>query len=211
MQIFIASNNPAKVREIRGVLSSAPAGEDLVQWISLSELPEQIPEPEETGTTFLENATLKATYYARAAGIWALADDSGLEVDVLGGEPGVHSAYFDRAAAHLPRAQRDAANNAKLVAALRDVPEERRLARYRCVMVLAESDKVLASAEGVFEGRIVLEPRGDGGFGYDPYFLVPELCRTVAELDPEHKNRISHRGAALAIMREEIAELLRRR
>mgnify|MGYP002622262381 CR=1 FL=1 len=211
MQILIASNNPAKVREIQAVLSVADSVGTPTRWVSVADLSQPIPEPEETGSSFVENATLKAIHYARASGLWALADDSGLEVDALAGEPGVHSAYFDRAAAHLPRAERDAANNAKLVAALRDVPEPHRTARYRCLMVLAEADQVLATADGVFEGRIVLEPRGEGGFGYDPYFLVPELGMTVAELSAEHKNRISHRGKALAIMRGKIGELSRRR
>jgi XTP/dITP diphosphohydrolase len=154
--------------------------------------------------------------------MWALADDSGLEVDALAGEPGVHSAYFDRSAAHLPRPQRDAANNAKLVAAVRGIPIERRTARYHCVMVLAgeahgdsgvlatadDVSGVLATAHGVFEGLILDQPRGQSGFGYDPYFLVPELGKTVAELSAEHKNRISHRGKALRAMREKILGLL---
>lgn len=218
MKILIATNNPAKVREIQAVLADAafsPAHLSpltsltaSLQWASLSDLPSPIPEPEETGTTFLENATLKATYYARTSGMLALADDSGLEVDALAGEPGVHSAYFDRVAATLPRAERDAANNAKLVAAIRDVPQERRTARYHCVMVLANESGVLASAHGVFEGLIIDEPRGAGGFGYDPYFLIPDLQKTAAELPAEHKNRISHRGKALNAMREKILGLL---
>ncbi|OWY72689.1 hypothetical protein B7486_07195 [cyanobacterium TDX16] len=244
MKILIATNNPAKVREIQAVLAAAafsPAHlsphllncstlssltpSPSLQWASLSELPSPIPEPEETGTTFLENATLKATYYARTSGMLALADDSGLEVDALAGEPGVHSAYFDRTAAHLPRPQRDAANNAKLVAAMSGLPLERRTARYHCVMVLASPTsspasvdgilatahgnvRVLATAHGVFEGLIIDEPRGAGGFGYDPYFLIPDLQKTAAELPAEHKNRISHRGKALNAMREKILGLL---
>lgn len=232
MKILIATNNPAKVREIQAVLADAarsPAPLSpltsltaSLQWASLSDLPSPIPEPEETGATFLENATLKATYYARLTGLWALADDSGLEVDALGGEPGVHSAYFDRNAAHLPRAQRDAANNAKLVAAMSGLPLERRTARYHCVMVLASPKssptsvdgilatahgnvRVLASAHGVFEGLIIDEPRGAGGFGYDPLMFIPALGRSVAELDAATKNAHSHRAVAadqmLALMR----------
>lgn len=205
MTILIATNNPAKAREIAAVLSANDAAGDSVTWKSLSDLGEAIPEPVEDRDSFLENATLKATYYSKATGLWALADDSGLEVDALGGEPGVHSAYFDRNSAHLPRAQRDGANNAKLAAML--LGRETRSARYRCVLVLAAGDCVLAMSEGIFEGVIVDEPRGRGGFGYDPYFLVPALGKTVAELSPEEKNRISHRGKALAALREQLRTL----
>jgi XTP/dITP diphosphohydrolase len=211
-KILIATNNPAKVREIHAVLATGDQRAPVVQWSSLSDLSIHVPEPEETGATFVQNATLKATYYARLSGLLALADDSGLEVDALHGEPGVHSAYFDRSAAHLPRPQRDAANNAKLVAAVRGIPIERRTARYHCVMVLAGEahgvSGVLATAHGIFEGLILDQPRGQSGFGYDPYFLVPELEKTVAELSAEHKNRISHRGKALRAMREKILGLL---
>jgi len=213
MKILIATNNPAKVREIHAVLATCDQNAPVVQWLSLSDLPSPIPEPEEStdpGATFLQNATLKATYYARMSHMWALADDSGLEVDALHGEPGVHSAYFDRAAAHLPRAARDAANNAKLVAAVQHIPIEQRTARYHCVMVLAGEDGVLETAHGLFEGLILDQPRGPGGFGYDPYFLIPDLQMTAAELSADHKNRISHRGMALRAMSEQIEMLLTR-
>lgn len=209
MRILIATNNDAKVREIVGVLATDVRA-DGVEWLSLGGLNRAIPEPREDGETFLANATLKATYYSGTAGVWALADDSGLEVDALGGEPGVHSAYFDRGAAHLPRAERDRANNEKLIAALRGVPDDRRSARYRCVVVLADGDRVLATGEGVFEGLIIDESRGEGGFGYDPYFLVPSMGKTVAELAAEEKNRISHRGQALRALKPTLARLLKR-
>lgn len=210
--ILIATNNPGKFREIVAILQENPdpsperkrAG---IRWRSLADLPRPIPEPHEDQSTFLGNATLKATCYSKASGMWALADDSGLEVDALGGEPGVHSAYFARESAHLPREERDRANNAKLIAALANVPPEKRTARYRCVLTLADGDRLLATAEGVFEGRIIDTPRGDGGFGYDPYFLVPELGKTVAELPADEKNRISHRGQALRAMRKKLMEI----
>lgn len=209
MDILIATNNPGKYREITAVLSEADdSAHPKVRWHGLADLNRSIDEPHEDGETFLANAVLKATCYSRAASMWALADDSGLEVDALGGEPGVHSAYFDRSAADRPREERDRANNAKLIASLRNVPPERRTGRYRCVLVLADGDRILATAEGVVEGRIIDTPRGGGGFGYDPYFLVPELGRTVAELPPDEKNRISHRGQALRIMRKLLHDLL---
>src|SRR5205085_8586071 len=110
-------------------------------------------------------------YYSMAAGMWALADDSGLEVDALNGEPGVHSAYYAREVADQPRSIRDPANNAKLIAALRGVPPENRTARFRCCLALADGDRILATAEGRVEGIIIDDPRGAGGFGYDPHFL----------------------------------------
>ncbi len=209
MNILIATNNPGKFREIIAVLSNGDAAQHPpINWISLADLASPIEEPREDGETFLANATLKATHYSRKSGMWALADDSGLEVDALSGEPGVHSAYYDRAAAHLPRSERDQANNARLVASLRKVPLEQRAARYHCVLVLADGDRVLATADGVFEGRMIDTPRGGGGFGYDPYFLVPERNQTVAELPAEEKNRISHRGLALREMRAKLRDLL---
>lgn len=210
--ILIATNNPGKFREIVAVLgeriaeSVAGCESGDIRWHSLADLPRPIPEPREDQETFLGNATLKATYYSKASGMWALADDSGLEVDALGGEPGVHSAYYARESMHLPREERDRANNARLIAALANVPPEKRTARYRCVLVLADGDRVLATTDGVFEGRIVETPRGSGGFGYDPYFLVPELNKTVAELPAVEKNRISHRGKALNSMRRKLAD-----
>lgn len=220
MEILIATNNPAKAREIQAALAGNQHSASPIEWMSLADHPGKINEPEETGSSFQENAALKALYYAQASGMWALADDSGLEVDALNGEPGVHSAYYDRTAAHLPRAERDAANNAKLANALRGLPMAKRTARYRCVMALAcgtsatgetkRCPEIVATTQGAFEGLIIDSPRGDGGFGYDPYFLVPELGKTVAELSAEHKNRISHRGSALRMMRDEIGKLLQR-
>ena len=148
---------------------------------------------EEPHATFLENALAKARHASRAAGLPALADDSGLCVDALGGEPGVHSAYY--AGREGSREQRDARNNEKLLSQLKD----ERGAYYACVMVFlrhAEDPRPLV-AEGIWRGEIARAPRGSNGFGYDPLFFLSSLQKTAAELAPEHKNRISHRGIAL--------------
>lgn len=209
-EILIATGNPAKFREMAAVLSETDSQvpEIAVSWRSLQDLARCIPEPVEHGTTMRENAALKARYYSAATGLWVLSDDSGLEVDALDGAPGVFSARFAGNHAGADRAAADRANNAKLVAALRGVPRDRRTARFRCCLALASGDKLLAEAEGVIEGIIIDEPRGAGGFGYDPHFWVPRLEKTTAELPPEDKNRISHRGQALRRMRTLIAECL---
>lgn len=203
-EILIATGNPSKRQEIAAVLGEGSAGE--IRWLGLTDLPEPIPEPVEDGATFLDNAILKAQYYARAAGRWALADDSGLEVDALGGAPGVHSARY--AGVDGGRAIVDPANNRKLIEMLRDVPQPRRSARFRCVLALSDGDRVLATADGVIEGQIIDTPRGAGGFGYDPHFLVPELGVTTAELPASEKNRISHRGRALRALKPQIERLI---
>jgi XTP/dITP diphosphohydrolase len=194
-RLVVASANPGKLSEFRRLLSGAPF--DLT---SLGEL--KLPSPQETGATFLENALLKARHAARLSGVGAIADDSGLEVDALGGAPGVYSARF--AGAHAD----DGANNAKLVATLSALEQlhEPWPARYRCVLVLMREADDLAplTAEGVWEGAIVARPRGRGGFGYDAHFWLPELGLTAAELDPEQKNRLSHRGAAWRALRAQL-------
>lgn len=200
-RIIVATGNPKKVEEIRGAL--APAG------IAVASLADTgfagIPEPEETERTFAGNARLKAVAYAQATMQVVLADDSGLEVDALDGEPGVDSAIW--AGAEGDRAARDARNNAKLVAALRGVPQRARAARFVCTMCVAgPGGTVICEARGAVEGEIVDEPRGAHGFGYDPLFHHPPSGRRLAELAPEAKNALSHRGAALralaAILRE---------
>lgn len=190
--LIFASSNPHKVDEVRAILE--PLGFCVR---GLSDLPaERVPvEPEETGTTFAENARLKAVYYAAALGEACLADDSGLEVDALGGAPGVLSARY--AGVGSARAERDQANNRKLLAELRDVPDERRTARFVCAMCLAAPDgTILAETRGEFPGVIAREPRGSNGFGYDPLLYLPDRGCTSAELPPEEKNARSHRGAA---------------
>jgi XTP/dITP diphosphohydrolase len=172
-----------------------------VRWVDLGEVP-PMPDCVEDGETFAANAAKKALHYARLSGLWTLADDSGLEVDALGGRPGVYSARF----AGEPKSDRR--NNEKLVAMLKGVPPEKRAARFRCCVALAGEGRILATAEGSFEGRIVDDARGANGFGYDPHFLVPSLGRTAAELDAAHKNAISHRGQALAALKPQILRLL---
>jgi XTP/dITP diphosphohydrolase len=163
---------------------------------SLAEL--GLPAPEESGASFLANATLKARHAALLGGAAAIADDSGLEVDALGGAPGIFSARYAGLAAD------DAANNAKLLAALEGLALEGRRARYRCALVFMDSaeDTAPLTATGVWEGYILDAPRGDGGFGYDPYFWLPDLKMTAAQLDPEKKNRLSHRGLAMRALRD---------
>ena len=183
--LVLASNNPGKLREMQAVL--APLGLELIAQSDLN-----IPEAEEPHATFLENALAKARHAAAATGLPALADDSGLCVDALGGEPGVHSAYY--AGKNGGREERDARNNQKLLAELGD----ERSAHYVCVMVLVHHplDPRPVVAEGLWHGAIARKPRGTNGFGYDPLFVLPD-GRHAAELNPEEKNRLSHRGQAL--------------
>jgi XTP/dITP diphosphohydrolase len=197
MEIVIASGNAHKVREIRAICEGLP-----VTFRSLADFP-AVPPVVEDGETFEANARKKALAGAAATGLPALADDWGVEVDALGGAPGVRSARW------AGQPGDDRANNAKLIAAMRAVPAERRTARYRCVIAVAGASGILFTAEGACEGVVVLEPRGANGFGYDPYMLIPEQGRTMAELDPEVKNRISHRGRALAACRRRLEELIR--
>jgi XTP/dITP diphosphohydrolase len=199
-EILLATGNAGKAREMREILSAASAGE-AVRWRELSEF-ESWPEPVEDGETFRDNAALKARYYARRSGLWTIADDSGLEVDALGGEPGVRSARY----AGEPKDA--AANNGLLIHRLADVPEERRTARFRCAVVLSDGENILAFAEGTVEGRIVDEPRGRNGFGYDPHFYVDEMQMTAAEMAPETKHAISHRGRALRRLQAKLLDLL---
>ena len=196
--MVLATRNPGKVREIRQVLGGLP-----LELAALEQRP-FVPEPAEEGETFADNARHKALYYARALGECCLADDSGLEVDALGGAPGVRSARYAEGdcPAGAARAQVDAANNAKLLAALAAVPPERRTARFVCHVVLADPQGVLLEARDTVEGRIGFAPRGANGFGYDPLFYVPELGCTTAELDPHRKNVLSHRGKALRRLAE---------
>jgi XTP/dITP diphosphohydrolase len=191
--IVVATKNPGKLREIRQVLADLP-----VRIAGLEQFG-QVEEPEEHGATFAQNARDKAMYYARATGQWCLADDSGLEVDSLGGEPGVHSARYaaDTVPPQSPRAVIDGANNAKLLERLSGAKDEDRTARFVCHLALADGDRVIVETFDTFEGRILLAPRGRNGFGYDPLFYVPEKGCTSAELPEEEKNLISHRGKAL--------------
>jgi XTP/dITP diphosphohydrolase len=203
-QIVLATGNPGKLREMTQVLK--PLG---VSVIGINELSD-ITEPEETGTTFAQNAREKALYYARATNQWCLADDSGLQVDALDGAPGIHSARYssDIVDPDADRRTIDQANNAKLLGALENVADDLRGARFVCCLALAGPEGVLLEASGQFEGAIAREPSGDNGFGYDPLFYVPQHGCTAAELPPEKKNGISHRGRAVRRFAELLSDQL---
>jgi XTP/dITP diphosphohydrolase len=193
VQILIATGNPGKVREFREML-----GDDHFQWSDLSKHPTAAP-VEETGETFRANACLKASAYSERFNTWALADDSGLEVDALGGKPGVISARW--AELH-NRGKGDADNNRLLLEQLQQVDDRSRSARFVCVLVLADpSGKVVLTAADTMQGQLLREPRGANGFGYDPLFEVESMGRTSAELEPAEKHRVSHRGKALRRLR----------
>jgi len=192
MRLLIATRNPGKKREYEDLLGDL--GYDLV---TLDEVGIDL-EVAETGTTYAENAALKARGYAAASGLITLADDSGLEVDALGGAPGVLSARYagDEAT--------DADRYEKLLGEMRNVPDERRTAHFRCVIVVTWPDGHSECVEGTCEGRITREPCGNHGFGFDPVFYLPELGCTMAELPPEVKNRISHRARAAQAIRPKL-------
>ena len=191
MRIVFATSNPHKVREAREIL--VPLGITLAD---LGELARDLAEPIEDGETFEANAQLKARYYAGHLGLVCLAEDSGLEVDALGGAPGVYSARY--AEIDGTRDERDRANNEKLLAALGGVPSERRGARFVCTLAVADpAGNILAEARGTYPGVIAFEPRGTHGFGYDPLLYLPDRGCTSAELPEAEKNARSHRGQAL--------------
>ncbi|MBN2247607.1 MAG: RdgB/HAM1 family non-canonical purine NTP pyrophosphatase [Coriobacteriia bacterium] len=190
-RVVVATGNRGKLDEIRSAL-------DFAGWefVTAADLGASALEVEETGDTFEANARLKARAYREAFGVAALADDSGLEVDALDGVPGVYSSRYAGSDAT------DAANNAKLLAALADIPEEGRTARFRSVIVLIDEEGAETVAEGACEGTIGFAPRGTGGFGYDPLFHPRATPgRTMAELDRAGKNAISHRGQALRALK----------
>jgi XTP/dITP diphosphohydrolase len=194
-RVVLASSNAGKLREMGTLL--APLGFELVSMSSLG-----IPSPPEDGTTFIENALIKARHAARLAQLPAISDDSGIEVDGLGGRPGVHSARFAGENAS------DHDNLRKLLAELHGVHPEFRTARYHCVIVFVRdaNDPDPVVAHGKWEGQIALEPRGTGGFGYDPIFIPAGLHSTAAQLPAEEKNRISHRAQALLALAAELQE-----
>ncbi len=201
MRLLLASSNPHKIQEVRAIM-----GQHGIELIGLHALKNRPPEAVEDGRTFQDNARIKAVHYAKATGRLCLADDSGLEVDALGGEPGVRSARY--AGVGGTRAERDAANNEKLLAKLKGVPTEKRTARFVCAMCLADADgTVIAETGGTFEGVIADAPRGSNGFGYDPLLYLPDVGCTSAQLTPQQKNARSHRGEAARKMAERIAQL----
>lgn len=198
--LVVATHNRAKAREIAELL----AAEDLpVEALSLGDFP-GVSLPPEVGLTFAENAAAKARHTAEATGLAALADDSGLEVDALGGRPGVYSArYAGEGASDQQRCQ-------KLLAELRGVPAHRRGARFRCAAAYAEPGGATLLAEGTCDGRIAERPAGAGGFGYDPVFIPQGRRRTMAQLSPAEKHAISHRGRAFRLLARAIREHLKR-
>ncbi len=188
--LLIATTNPGKIREIAGALAGLPGWD----FVSLRDLPPR-PEVPEMGETFLDNAVAKAVGYSWSHGDLTLADDSGLCVDALGGEPGVRSARYGGAKLDDPGRCR------YLLEQVRNVREERRAARFECVLALASAGTLIETFEGAVEGRLLFEPRGEGGFGYDPIFYYPSAGRTFAEMTREEKSAVSHRGRALAALR----------
>jgi len=195
MELLVATGNRGKFREIEELLRDT-----VTKLYSLEDFP-GIPQVEEDGATFTENAVKKGQSAAHATGKPVIADDSGLEVDLLGGRPGVYSARFAGEDAD------DSENNSRLLVELANLPGDQRTAAFRCVIALCFPDGSCRTFTGALKGVILNEPRGTGGFGYDPLFLVPEYGLTLAELPMEVKNTISHRGKALARLKEYLAKL----
>ncbi|AFT67871.1 MAG: XTP/dITP diphosphohydrolase [Cycloclasticus pugetii] len=194
-QLVLASSNKGKIAEIQAMLKHQN-----IEIVSQSHF--DVPDAEETGTTFIENAIIKARQATKISGLPAIADDSGLEVDALNGAPGVYSARY----AGLP--SNDKKNTAKLLNALADVAQEKRTARFHCVMVFMAhaNDPSPLISHGVWEGRIAFQENGDNGFGYDPVFFTPEHQCLSAELAPSIKNTISHRAKALNQLMPQISD-----
>ncbi len=194
-KVVLASNNKGKVREINQILAG----------LDISVLPQSdfsITEVEETGLTFVENAILKARHAAGQSGLPTIADDSGIEVDALKGEPGIYAARYAGVGAS------DEENLQKLLHALQDVPDEKRTARFQCLMVYMRhaNDPTPLICQGVWEGAITREPQGENGFGYDPVFYVPDHDCTSAQLPAEVKNQLSHRGQALRLLVDQLKQ-----
>lgn len=193
-RVVIATGNAGKLREFRNLLATRDI--DVVPQSDFA-----VPEADETGLTFVENAILKARNAATHTGLPAIADDSGIEVDHLNGAPGIYSARYAGPGGDGPR------NNAKLLNALSGVPEEQRLARFQCLLVYMRhaDDPTPLICQGTWEGRILENPAGEEGFGYDPVFFVPTENCSAAELSPERKNQISHRGQAMRALLEALS------
>ena len=189
-RLLLASQNPGKLHEMRQLLAGLPFRVLRPMDFGFNEA------PDETGTTFIENAVLKARHYAQRSGLLTIADDSGLSVNALGGQPGLYSSRFGGEGAS------DHDRNRLLLEKLRGVPAERRGARFTSAVAAARDGDVLFQAEEAVEGRIAEEPRGPHGFGYDPVFFYPPFGRTFGEVAPEAKDRVSHRGKAFARLRE---------
>lgn len=191
MKILLATSNPHKLEEVRAIL--CPRG---INVVGLDSIAKSVPEPVEDANTFAGNARLKATGYAHEIGTRCMADDSGLVVDALGGEPGIFSARY--AGTGSTRNERDTANNVLLLERLEGIPEKSRSARFVCAVCVADPcGTIVAESEGFFEGVITDTPRGNNGFGYDPLLYLPDVGKTSAELSSEEKNLRSHRGQAI--------------
>ena len=189
--ILIATTNPGKIKELKACLGQ------VVKWLNLADI-DKIIEIEEDGSTFAENSCKKATGYAKATGFWTIADDSGLVIDALNGAPGVKSARFsgDKFKGN-DRTLIDHRNIAKVLELLKNVPKEKRTARFVCSLCLVSPEKIMVETQGTLEGLITDREIGTNGFGYDPIFFVPHLDKTVAQLTADEKNAISHRGKAI--------------
>ncbi len=204
MDLFVGTGNPGKLRELERLVAGLP-----IRVVTPAALGRPLPEVVEDGATFAENAAKKARAFAAFAGMVALADDSGLCVDALDGAPGIFSArWSEQDSPGLGGRARDLANNAKLLRSLEGVTKERRTGRYVAALALAAPDgALLAAVEGTCAGRLGREPRGEGGFGYDPLFVPEGRAFTMAELSPAEKDALSHRGAALRALLPELARL----
>jgi XTP/dITP diphosphohydrolase len=200
-KILIATTNPGKAAELQAML-------DLdVNWLTLADFPD-VPEVKEDGATFVENACKKAIGYAKATGLWTIADDSGLVIDALQGGPGIESARFSGEKDE-DRTLIDHKNIAKVLKLLNGVPAEKRTARFVCSLCLASPDQILIETQGTLKGLIADREIGENGFGYDPIFFVPHLKKTVAQLTREEKNAISHRGNAIRKLKPLLKKLLK--
>lgn len=199
-KILVATTNPGKAAELQTMLDAD------VNWLSLADFPD-IPLVKEDGATFIENACKKAVGYAKATGLWTIADDSGLVIDALQGGPGIESARFSGQKGD-DRKLIDHKNIAKVLKLLKGVPTKKRTARFVCSLCLASPDQILIETQGTLEGLITEKEIGENGFGYDPIFFVPRLKKTVAQLTREEKNAISHRGNAIRKLKPLLEELL---
>ena len=207
-KILIATTNPGKIAELTAVLGAN------IEWLGLSHF-KGVAEIQEDGATFAENARRKSLGYARATGFWTIADDSGLMIDALGGQPGVKSARFsgenEKACPEFIEGNRkllDHKNMTKALKLLANIPRKKRTAKFVCCLCLASPEKVLIETEGTLEGVIAEKEIGENGFGYDPIFFVPKLNKTVAQLTREEKNAISHRGNAIRKLKPLLDKLL---
>ncbi len=203
-RILVASTNQGKLAELSELLGAI---NENIEWVCLKAYPD-IGEVVEDGDSFAENARKKALGYAKATGLWTIADDSGLVIDALGGQPGIYSARYAGDECGGNRETIDMANYKKVLAELNDTPDTKRTARFSCCLCLASPEKVLLETEGAVEGVINHNPTGENGFGYDPIFYIPSLNKTAAQLEKHEKNRISHRGHAIGQLKPLLEDLL---